>query len=296
MKKIKKHIIFPNGVFLAFLVPFSAGGVFSVMYGSLRLGIEEPHVSIVIYAIAAYTLLVLLARIPCIVRFCIPLQKNNPFVHRFTTDSFLRVKFSLPMSLLFDVIYAFVQCVLGLINMSLWFYVLAGYYIALASIRFFLFREFRPWNRKSIPGHVVRRFVGTSLLIMNITLAVMILYIVKYDRGFTSGWLFSLVMVSYTIGALITATVGFIKYRSLNSPALTVSKVVNFVAAAVSLLVLETTLFDTFRWPVGMRRNVTTITGAVVCTFVLVLALLLIMKREKYEDLECERMEDECNV
>lgn len=284
MKHIKTafmRILLPSGVFLAFLVPFSAGGLLYAVFDGMRAPVFP-----IACAVSAYTVILLLARIPLLIRFVISLQKNNPFVHQFTTDPFLRVKFSLPSSIIFDIIYALVQCIHGFINMSLWFYVLVGYYIALAVIRVFLLREFRPGLGGRKTQLQIRRFVGISLLLMNLALSVMVVYIVRFDRGFTTGWLFSLIIVSYTIGALITATVGCIKYRKLNNPALTVSKVVNLIAAAVSVLVLETTLFDTFGGPHEMRRTITAVTGGAVCLLTLVLAIYLIFARSKKKDAE----------
>lgn len=274
MKPIKsffERILFPSGVFLAFLVPFSVGGLLYAIFDGMRAPVFP-----LTCALVAYALLLLSLRIPILVKFLIKLQRNNAFVHQFTTDPFMRVKFSLPASIIFDIIYASVQLVYGIMNMSLWFCVLTGYYIALAVIRMFLLREFRPGLLGSTTTRLqIRRFVGISLLGMNIALSAMVVYIVKFDRGFTTGWLFSLIMVSYTIGALITATVGSIKFRKLNHTALTVSKVVNLVAAAVSVLVLETTLFDTFGAERTTRRLITSITGFVVCLITLVLALFL---------------------
>ena len=276
LKALFTRILFPSGVLLAFLVPFSAGGLLYAVFDGMRFPVFP-----LACAVTAYTLVTLIARIPILVRFIISVQKNNHFVHKFTTDPFLRIRFSLPMSIIFDILYALVQLVHAIINMSLWFYGLVGYYIGLAVIRMFLLREFKPVIYPTKTKGQIRHFVGISLLLMNIALSVMVIYIVKFDRGFTTGWLFSLIIVSYTIGALITATVGCIKYRNLNSPALSISKVVNLVAAAVSVLVLETTLFDTFGGPGELRRTITAVTGGVVCFLTLVLALYLTIAGRK---------------
>lgn len=276
MKKITNRIcrlFLPTGVTIGFLVPFSFSWIFYVFIAKA----STPE-KILALALAAYTLTVLLVRIPDIVNFLKSLQKNNKFVNRFTTDPFLRVKISLPTSIIFDIIYAVIQCIIGMITLSFWFYVLACYYVMLAIMRLVLFREFRPSTSETKNSLEVRLFVGISLFIMNIALAAIVYYIVNFERGFTTGWLFSLAIVSYTIGALITAIVGLTKYRRLKSPALTASKVINFTAAAISILILETVLIDTFgsEKSCEFRRIITSITGTGVCTFVLILSLYLI--------------------
>ncbi len=281
MKKIKefiKKLFLPSGVAIGFLMPFSVAGLFYIFI--THTNVLEKIIAI---TIAIYTLTVILVRIPAVIEFLKSVQKNNVFVNKFTTDPFLRVKISLPTSIIFDVIYAAVQCVIGLVTMSFWFYILAGYYAALIVMRLFLLREFRPGLTKPKNGLQIRLFIGISLLFMNIALIGVVFYIVNYGRGFTTGWLFSLIILSYTIGALITATYGVIKYRKLCSSALTASKVINFTAAAVSILILETVLIDTFGSAESMefRRHVTLITGICVCTFVLILSLYLIFSQAK---------------
>ncbi len=277
MKKIKaliKRFFLPTGVTIGFLIPFSFAGIFYLIVASRQL-VEK----IAVILLSLYTLTVIALRVPTVIEFLKSVQKNNVFVYKFTTDPFMRVKFSLPASIVFDLIYIAIQCIIGLVTRSFWFYVLAGYYVALVVMRLFLLREFSPGVRTVKSGLQVRLFIGISLMFLNIALGGMVFYIVKYGRGFTTGWLFSLAIVSYTIGALITATVGMIKYRKLRSPALTASKVINFTAAAVSILVLETVLIDTFGSAESyvFRKQVTEITGIAVCLFVFILSVLLVL-------------------
>ncbi len=271
--KFIKRLFLPSGVTIAFLIPFSTAGLFYIFIADANL--LEKTVAI---AVSVYTLTVILIRIPTVIGFLKSVQRNNIFVHKFTTDPFLRVKFSLPASIIFDIVYIVMQCVLGLINMSFWFYVLAGYYTALLVMRIFLFYDFKPGSTSTRNSTQVRLFIGISLIFMNLALIFMVFYIVIYGRGFTTGWLCSVAMFSYTVGALITATVGVIKYRKLHSPALTASKVINFTAAAVSMLILETVLIDTFGSAESFefRRRVTAITGTAVCSFVFILSLFLV--------------------
>lgn len=271
--KFIKRLFMPSGATIAFLIPFSLAGLFYIFIAD-----ANPIERTVATAAAIYTFAVILIRVPTVINFLKSVQRNNIFVHKFTTDPFLRVKFSLPASIIFDIVYIVMQCVLGLINMSFWFYVLAGYYTALLVMRIFLLYDFKPGNTATRNSAQVRLFIGISLIFMNLALIFMVFYIVKYGRGFTTGWLCSIAMFSYTVGALITATVGVIKYRKLRSPALTASKVINFTAAAVSMLILETVLIDTFGSSESyeFRRRVTAITGSAVCTFVFILSLFLV--------------------
>ncbi len=277
MKKIKsfiKCLLLPTGVTIAFCIPFSAAGVFHLIISETSL-FEKIFVAL----LCIYTLTVIGIRIPSVIEFLKSVQKNNVFVNRFTTDPFMRAKFSIPASIVFDIIYISIQCIIGLVTMSFWYYLLAGYYVALAVMRLFLLREFKP-GKTLKSGLQVRLFIGISLLFLNIALGGIVFYIVNFDRGFTFsiGWIGSLATLSYTIGALITATVGVTKYRKLRNSALTASKVINFTSAAVSILVLETVLIDTYGSAESLefRRTITSVTGALVCIFVLSLAVYLI--------------------
>ena len=131
--------------------------------------------------------------------------------------------------------------------------------------------------------HLLYRFCGVLLLLMNLALLVIVTYIVWLDRGFVHHSITTIAMAAYTFGTLAKAIVNVVKYRKYNSPVFSASKAVSLAAASVSVLTLETAMLTAFGEESGdaFRRIMTAATGAVVCLFVLVLAVYMIVRSTK---------------
>lgn len=196
------------------------------------------------------------------------------------SDAALRVKISLYGSFMINVLYAVMQLGLGFINHSVWFYALSGYYLLLAAMRFLLLKNSR---NESLGKNLYREYLnyrlcGIILLLMNITLSVIAFYIVSQNKGFTYHYIMTISMAAYTFTVFTTAVVNLIRYRKYNSPVISASKIINLVAAFVSMLSLETAMFTAFgegNSP-NFRKIMTACTGAAVCVIVLAMAIYMI--------------------
>jgi uncharacterized protein (DUF2062 family) len=89
-------------------------------------------------------------------------------------------------------------------------------------------------------------------------------------------------MALYAFYAMITAIINVVKFRKLGSPILSAAMIVNLTAAMVSMLSLETAMLSEFgSEDARLRLWMTGISGGVVCTVVLALAVYMLVRASK---------------
>ena len=181
-KKLGKALLFPHIAIMIILIPIAT--VFLV-YSMVFLGTESV-VAIISYVLAAYTLTIWCFKIPYLIKFFKTFKDENKYARIWQDDTRLRVNVSLYGTLIYNTAYALLQLGMGLWHHTFWFYSLAGYYISLAVMRFFLVRH----TSKHKPGEKMLdelkkyRACGIVLLVMNLALALMIFFMVYWNRTF----------------------------------------------------------------------------------------------------------------
>ena len=243
-KKIGKALLFPHIAIMILLVPIAT----VLLVGSMVfIGTESP-VAIVSYVIAAYTLTVWCMKIPYLIKFFRTFKNENKYVRKWQDDTRLRVNVSLYGSLAWNALYGIFQLWLGFYHHTFWFYSLGAYYICLGVMRFFLARH----TTRYAPGERLQtelkkyRACGIVFLVMNLALALIIFFMVYWNRTFEHHMITAIAMAAYTFTALTAAIINVIKYRKYNSPVYSASKAISLAAALVSMLILESTMFTTF--------------------------------------------------
>ena len=281
-KKLGKALLFPHIAIMIMLIPIAT--VFLV-YSMVFMGSESP-VAIVSYVLAFYTLMVWCFKIPYLIRFFKEFKNENKYARRWLDDTHLRVNVSLYGSLIWNTAYAVFQLGLGFWHHTFWYYSMAGYYIALAVMRFFLVRH----TSKHTPGEkmydelIKYRACGIVFLLMNLTLSVMVFFMVYWNRTFIHHEITTITMAAYTFGTLAMAIVNVVKYRKYNSPVYSASKAISLAAACVSMLTLESTMLTTFdngTMDLFTRRLFLGLSGSVISVFIIVMAIYMIIQSNK---------------
>lgn len=282
LMKIGKAILFPHIAIMIVLLPIAT--VFLV-YSMVFMGTDSV-IAIVSYVLAAYTLTVWCFRIPEIIRFFKTFKEENRYVRRWNEDTRLRVNVSLYGSFFWNAAYAVFQLGLGFWHRSFWFFSLAGYYICLALMRFYLSRH----TRKYAPGEKMfeelknYRACGIIFLLMNLALSLMVFFMVYWNRTFIHHEITTIAMAAYTFTALTMAIINIVKYRKYKSPVYSATKAISLAAACVSMLTLTSTMLTTFGDGTTdglMRKIMLGATGAVVCLFIIVMAIYMIVQSSK---------------
>lgn len=281
-KKIGKALLFPHIAIMIILLPVAT--VFLV-YSMVFMG-TDSIIAIVSYVLAFYTLTVWCFKIPYLIHFFKTFKDENKYARRWQDDDRLRVNVSLYGTLIWNVAYALLQLGMGFWHHTFWFYSLAGYYICLAVMRFFLAR----YTTKHKPGEKMReelvryRLCGWIFLVMNLALALIIFFMVYWNRTFTHHMITAIALAAYTFTAFTMAIINMVKYRKYNSPVYSASKAISLASACVSMLTLEATMLTTFGDGSmdGITRKIFLgCTGGVISVFIIVMAVYMIRQSSK---------------
>lgn len=282
LKKIGKALIFPHTAIVLLLIPAAAA---ALVYSMAVIG-SESMAAYLSYALSAYTLTVVCARIPAFLRFCKTIPEKNKLINRWLEDSSFRINVSLYGTLLWNTAYALFQLGLGIYHKTFWYYSMAGYYFSLALMRFLLVRHTRKYRPGEKPREELIRYriCGFVFLIMNLTLSVMIFFMVYWNRTFHHHEITTIAMAAYTFGAFTMAVINLIKYRKFKSPVYSASKAISLAAACVSMLTLESTMLTTFQdasMPLTARRMMLGISGGAISVFIISMAVYMIVHSSK---------------
>ena len=211
------------------LVPITT--VFLV-YSMVFLGTKSTA-AIISYVLSAYTLTVWCFKIPYLIRFFRTFKDENKYARIWQNDHRLRVNVSLYGTLIYNTAYALLQLGMGFWHHTFWFYSLAGYYISLAVMRFFLVRH----TSKHKPGEKMQvellkyRACGIVFLIMNLAIALIIFFMVYWNRTFHHHEITTIALAAYTFTSLTRAIINTVKYRKYNSPVYSASKAISLASA-----------------------------------------------------------------
>ena len=222
-KKIGKALLFPHVAIMILLLPVAT----LLLVGSMVFVGTETVIAYISYVLAAYTLTVWCVRLPTLIRFVKTFKDENKYARLLQDDTRLRVNLSLYGSLAWNTLYGLFQLWLGFVHHTFWFYSLGAYYICLAVMRFFLLQH----TRKYAPGERMRnelvkyRACGWVFLIMNLALALIVFFMLYWNRTFEHHMITAIAMAAYTFTAFTVAIVNVVRYRKYNSPVFSASKV-----------------------------------------------------------------------
>lgn len=276
-KKLGKALLFPHIVIMIILVPIAT----VLLVGSMVFVGTESPIAIVSYVVAAYTLTVWCVKIPHLIRFFKNFKNENKYVRIWHDDARLRLSITLYGSLIWNALYGIFQLWLGFYHHTFWFYSLGAYYICLAVMRLFLVKHIRRYSpaEKMVDELKKYRACGVVFLFMNLALALIIFFMIYWNRTFEHHMITAIAMAAYTFTALTAAIVNVIKYRKYNSPVISASKAISFAAALVSMLTLESTMLTAFGegTMTELERNLMLgATGGVISLLIVSMAIYMI--------------------
>ena len=255
--------------------------------------VQNPFLRYASYLASAYALIITSTGLPYLSRSLkkakrefgesMLMQKfrSTAMGEKYLTDIHFRNRISLSAGLMINLAYIVMKLSAGIYYNSPWFISLAVYYVLLAVMRLFLSR----YKSENDRDAALRRYrlCGFILLIMNQTLAGIVIFMVHQNRGFQYPGILIYAMALYAFYAVITAAVNVVRTRRHNSPILSAAKAVNLVAALVSILSLTTAMLTQFGGEddPAFRRTMTGAVGGGVCTIVIGMAVFMIYRANK---------------
>ena len=286
--RILKKIFFLPPMPTVLLALFGYGFVLAVAV----FDIDIAMLKYLSYICSAYALIITITGFPHFLMFTGALRRHasehalmrrlrgTAVGERFFSDVRFRTEISLYQGLFINFLYIGIKLFSGIHYRSVWFISLAVYYILLAVMRYFLLRRGGRKMSKTPMETELRRYrtCGIVLLVMNQALTGIVTFMVYQNRGFDYPGLLIYAMATYSFYSVITAVINLVRFRKHGSPILSAAKVINLVAAMVSILSLETAMLTQFGGDDApeFRRIMTAATGGGVCTIVIGMAIYMI--------------------
>lgn len=162
-----------------------------------------------------------------------------------------------------------------------WDGALAGYYLVLCAIRGLVLHAGR--TASALPDLAARlrrewiafRRCGWLLMVLALALQGVVVQIVRQDSGFSyeGSWIFAAAL--YDFSSLTLSLVRVLRSRRQHTPALRALGYVSLAVSLVSMLALQTAMFQAFgqAMPLPVRRTMNLATGTAVCALLAGLGL-----------------------
>ena len=290
LKKLGKALLFPHIAIMIALIPVAT----VLLVGSMVFVGTESAIAIISYVISAYTLTVWCFKIPYLINFFKKFRSENKYAIKWREDARLRVNVSLYGSLVWNALYGIFQLWLGFYHHTFWFYSFGVYYICLAIMRFFLVRHTMRYAQGERMKTELKKYraCGIVFLVMNLALAMIVFFMVYFNRTFEHHMITAIAMAAYTFTALSTAIVNVIRFKKYNSPVWSASKTISLAAALVSMLTLESTLLTAFgdgtMTDIAQKRMLAATGGAISVSVVATAIYMIVIGTKKLKQLKPE--------
>lgn len=278
-KKIFWKILFPH-TFIVFLL-FNVSVVL-LLYAFL--GENCPDViAYFSYVFSAYSLVVVCARIPRIVKSVKEKIYSNKYANKYLTEKDLRIRISLYSGLGINAGFALFKVIMGVLYQSKWLFAMAGYNMILSVMRFILVyrdraskKEISDYERK-VWGLHSYKVCGWLMLLLNIAISV-IVGIVVFDKQTISYPGFMIYAIAAFAFYYITkAIINMVKYWHRKNPIFAAVKRIEMAKALVSIFTLQVAMLTQFGDISGIEyRLANGATGLAVCIIINVMAILML--------------------
>lgn len=259
---------------------------------------DSHPIAYFVYVLSFYTLIVMVFDFVCVLpshyRKVKRVIYDNKYSGRYMTDVAFKNHVLLYCSLTVNLLYVAVNLISGIIYNSIWFMILAGYYVILSVMRFLLVRYYRSntIGQSRVAELKRSRLCAIILLFVNIYLSCGVLMMLYQNKGFEYNGILIYIMAVYTFYVTISAIRNCIKYKKYQSPVMSTSKVISLAAALVSMLSLETAMLAQFGSDMNefSRKLFIALTGAGISVIVIAMSVYMIA-RASSEIKEVEKSE-----
>lgn len=191
-------------------------------------------------------------------------------------------------SFLANVGYTIFLAAVAMYSRAFWYWVLAGYYVLLTSIRGGMLLENRK-NERRFGGNPARLqkeklktyySCGVMLLALTLVLAVTVFLMVFEGKRIVSPNAAIVILAIVTAYRLYMAILNLVVAKKYDDLVVRSVRNINFSTALVSILTLQTAVLDRFAWgaPADLCNG---LTGTVVCLIIVYVGIYMIVKARK---------------
>lgn len=265
---------------------FAPPVVFAALIYIFLTGQNNSTPAYVIYSMSAYCLTVLVLPLPRLIRnakVSVMRRINGmAFGGRYVNDLAFRGSVSIYRGMTVNFLYVLFRIVVGIRYASVWFISMAVYYLVLGVLRLSLILSYR----QKVNINELRCYRRTAWLIflLNIPMGGMITLMVLTNSGYSYPGYVIYLSAMYTFYTMVTSVINLVRFRRLGSPILSAAKVLNFIAALMSILGLQTAMIAQFSVESdSFRKTMNVITGGVIWLCVILTAVYMLRRSRKMQ-------------
>ena len=235
---------------------------------------------------SAYCLTVLVLPLPRLIRNAKAsvMRRINgmAFGGRYVNDLAFRGSISIYRGMTVNFLYVLFRIVVGIRYASVWFISMAVYYLVLGVLRLSLILSYR--QKVNIDELRCYRRTAWLIFLLNIPMGGMITLMVLTNSGYSYPGYVIYLSAMYTFYTMVTSVINLVRFRRLGSPILSAAKVLNFIAALMSILGLQTAMIAQFSAESdNFRKTMNAITGGVIWLCVILTAVYMLHRSRKMQ-------------
>ncbi len=284
MRRLQR-LMHPPGWFLCTVPP----GIFGLLLYLFATDRAEGLLADLVFGLSAYSLMVWCLALPRLRKWLETAAERSALVRRLAASpwggAFLRSpafrgKVGLYRGMCSSLLYGVFRGVTGIWYGSVWFLAMAVYYLALGLLRAYLGFCCRKAGAAPSAAYAYAccRNAAWMLLLLDIPMGGMILLMVRTDSGFVYPGYVIYLSAMYTFWIFGLPVKNLLGRRRLGSSILSAAAALNFAAAALSVLGLQTAMISRFSTQgEHFRRLMNSITGG--CVYVTVIAAAYMLFR-----------------
>ena len=289
-----QKLLHPSKWVLIFVPPLSFAALIFIFATQTTRSVS----AYMIYCMSAYSLTIWLAALPRLIKEMKTAIMTSRFMRkvssskitgRYLNDLAFRGNVSIYQGMAVNAFYVVFRIVAGIRYASVWFISMAVYHLVLGGLWAYLVVCYRRRDPE-----LERRCYHTTawlLFLLNIPMGGMIVLMVRTNSGFSYPGYIIYLSALYTFYTMVTSIQNLVKFRKLGSPILSAAKVLNFIAAMMSILGLQTAMISHFSENgESYRKMMNAITGGFVYSIVILIAVIMLLHnikiRKKVETIE----------
>ncbi len=283
LKKLINTIIFPKALWRIIIIIAGFGALLPAFNSPLK----DTPIAIIAYVFSAYALIVTVAWGSCIyktVHIKVKKSVNDvAIVNKYFTDHYFKVLIGISLSLIINLGFAALKMVHAILQSSVWNGAIAGYYIQLCMIRYYLTTQLMKAGKSKNSKQEFKAYRATAVLlfITNLILSVIVTRIVREGKTYVYPGYMIYASAAHTFYSLSISIYNTIKYNKYDSPLLSAAKTINLTTALAALFSLQTAMITEFSAAGEETWRLNQITGTVVCVLVLLMAAYMLLRSHK---------------
>lgn len=260
--------------------------VFTLLLWVLATERDEGALAYAVYCMSAYCLIAMLLPLPEYIRKIkagvMHSLTRTTFGEKYVRDIAFRGSVSICQGMIMNFLYVAFRTFVGIRYASAWFISMAVYYLVLGVMRLYLIRSYKRRNAQA--ELKCYRRTARLLFLLNIPMGGMIVLMVRANSSFSYPGYIIYLSALYTFYTVTVSVMNIVKFRRVGSPILSAAKVLNFVAALMSLLGLQTAMIARFSTNGEVfRKTMNAITGGGVWLFVILIAVYMLISSKNIE-------------